>query len=429
MITRKQILIFPILCFLVLATFRINDFRIQTLAQSGSILFESGFENQFDDWNGTWGTQGAYVETGNQSDGFPVHHGNYSMKSASGAVSGSQSWAFKTFENVTEVYVRLYVYFPDFWTYPNGWAPGNSPAWWLYFMILTPEYPIPYSWTDHYVVTQLRAMYFTSAQSGQEGWYFQGTYYNAYAGDRAYLDDPEYPDQWTLNPKQWYCVEWYNKLASAYGATDGIWRLWVDGQLYYNFTNLSNRDRDYPWFGTLMIGNYEVPPSTNGWDEPFPTIYMDCLKVSMEYVGPEHVIDETPPVIGSPVQEPETVMPNQNATVSVSVTDELSGVSAVILSYSIDNGTVWTNTTMTKDVLVYRRDIPGFPNGTDVHYMIFAYDNAGKTAVNDNAGQYYVYTVIPEFPTWPMFLITFSLATILIALSRKRIISPKSCTA
>jgi len=34
---------------------------------------------------------------------------------------------------------------------------------------------------------------------------------------------------------------------------------------------------------------------------------------------------------------------------------------------------------------------------TYVKYKIVAYDNAENMAVEDNAGQYYTYTVIPEF--------------------------------
>ncbi len=414
MATRNRF--FALLILAVLLLSKLGNFPKQTYAEVSNILFESSFEDQFDDWNGTKMEHEAYVETGNQSVGFPVHHGNNSMKSASAAVSGSQSWAYRTFKNVTEVYVRAYVYFPEFWTYPNAWAPGYPPAWWLYFMILAPEYPIPRSSAGQYILTQLRAMYFTSSQSGQEGWYFQGTYYNAQDGNRAYLPDPEYPDQWTLSPRQWYCVEWYNKVASAKEAKDGIWRLWVDGQIYYNFTDLDNRDQDYPWFGALMVGNYEVPPSTNGWEEQFPSMHMDSLKVSTEYVGPDPIIDETPPHVDSPAHEPETAMPYQNVTVSVNVTDELSGVREVILSYSASDGANWINTTMTKAVLAYRGIIFGYPEGTNISYKILAYDNKGNVAINNNTGLYYVYTVIPEFSTLPMLLTTIFVTTTLIVL-------------
>jgi len=110
--------------------------------------------------------------------------------------------------------------------------------------------------------------------------------------------------------------------------------------------------------------------------------------------------DTTKPFIDIPLQEPATVMPYQNVTISVNVTDTESGIAEVILSYSADNGTTWNNVTMTPETGdVYMGQISGFSEGTHVWYKIIAYDNAGNAETNNNLGQYYIYTVIPEFPT------------------------------
>jgi len=44
-----------------------------------------------------------------------------------------------------------------------------------------------------------------------------------------------------------------------------------------------------------------------------------------------------------------------------------------------------------------RQTISKLPIGTYVKYKIIAYDYAENVAVDDNAGEYYLYSVIPEF--------------------------------
>jgi len=113
-------------------------------------------------------------------------------------------------------------------------------------------------------------------------------------------------------------------------------------------------------------------------------------------------LDNTPPVIGTPVQTPEIPDADEAVTVSVNVTDAATGVrpDGVILSYSTDDGETWNNVTMSKTTGdTYEGEIPGLPAGTNVQYKIIAYDNAGNSAINDNNGQHFVYT-IPQAPFW-----------------------------
>jgi len=106
--------------------------------------------------------------------------------------------------------------------------------------------------------------------------------------------------------------------------------------------------------------------------------------------------------IDAPSQDPDftTVEPYQNVTVTVHVVDVGVGIREVILSYSVNEGQTWINTTM-NNLLdnTYMGKIPGFEAGTHVQYKIIAYDNADNPAIEDKDGEYYVYTVIPEFPT------------------------------
>jgi len=113
-----------------------------------------------------------------------------------------------------------------------------------------------------------------------------------------------------------------------------------------------------------------------------------------------YVVNLPPFRIGAPSQNPgpAAVKPYQNVNVTVEVVDEEVGVREVILSYSIDEGQTWTNITMDNiSGNIYMGVIQGFEAGTKVQYKIIAYNNADNQAVEDNAGEYYVYTVIPEF--------------------------------
>jgi hypothetical protein len=46
---------------------------------------------------------------------------------------------------------------------------------------------------------------------------------------------------------------------------------------------------------------------------------------------------------------------------------------------------------------LYECSVPGQQANTQVEYRILVYDKAGNKKIADNQGQYYVYTVVPEF--------------------------------
>jgi len=160
----------------------------------------------------------------------------------------------------------------------------------------------------------------------------------------------------------------------------------------------------------LMSGPYKV--HVDGVEIPYSLLFANrthnYLYFTYSHSTHEIVIgalvgmDENPPVIGTPFQEPEpdNVMSDQVVTVYVNVTDAESGVRNVILSYTTNSGTTWTNLTMLYNMTaeLYEATIPGFPSGTFVCYKIIAYDNAGNVAIDDNSGQYHCYTVNPPIP-------------------------------
>ena len=123
------------------------------------------------------------------------------------------------------------------------------------------------------------------------------------------------------------------------------------------------------------------------------------------YLTVKEVADGTPPTIGEPSQTPaaNNVQPNQPVKVSVNVTDPESGVKNFTLWYSINGeGNQAIPMIYNGSTGLWEAEIPGQPLDTHVKYWIEAYDNAGNRAINDNAGQYYTYTVIPEFSSWPL---------------------------
>jgi hypothetical protein len=135
-------------------------------------------------------------------------------------------------------------------------------------------------------------------------------------------------------------------------------------------------------------------------------------------VGASGGADRTAPTIGAVGQDPDSaaVEPDQVVTVSVEVTDESSGVREIVLSFSTDGGQTWTDTTMTSSSSdIFSAIISGFEEGEQVQYRILAYDNSNNLAVEDNAGKYYIYTVIPEFQNFLilMFIASTALAVIL----------------
>lgn len=113
------------------------------------------------------------------------------------------------------------------------------------------------------------------------------------------------------------------------------------------------------------------------------TIYIDPITV-----------DSTPPQILSVSFSPEQPNSSNEVEVRVIVNDTLTEVSLVILSYKTD--TTWQNLTMfyNSSIGAYIAKIPAFENGTEVTFMIYAYDKAGNVAVSD----LYQYTVIDISP-------------------------------
>ncbi|NWG10330.1 PQQ-dependent sugar dehydrogenase [Candidatus Bathyarchaeota archaeon] len=188
-----------------------------------------------------------------------------------------------------------------------------------------------------------------------------------------------------------------NELKGAYIYGDygsgRIWALWYNGTGEPVNVELVDTSLSIPSFGVDEMGE----------------VYICAFDGKIYQLN---VVDIVAPEIGVPYHTPLEPLPNQEVKVDVNVTDVASGVREVILSYRSD--TLWTNVTM---ILVggdtYTGNITAMPYQTQVEYRIIAHDNADNTAVNDNLGLFYTYTVIPEFPSTQ--IITVLMASTLIA--------------
>jgi PKD repeat protein len=130
-------------------------------------------------------------------------------------------------------------------------------------------------------------------------------------------------------------------------------------------------------------------------------------------------VDITAPTITSVSQNPpaNNVQPTDTVEVTATVTDALSGVKNVTLYYSKDGGATWNPVPMQPNGQLYKGTIPPLPADTTVKYYIEAFDKAGNKKISPET-EYYIYTVIPEFPNILAILLILS-ATILIAAAIK----------
>jgi len=110
------------------------------------------------------------------------------------------------------------------------------------------------------------------------------------------------------------------------------------------------------------------------------------------------VRDPYAPIIGTPIQNDTNIVYTEAVKVMVPVTEPLlaSGVQAVTLSYWTGAG--WTNVTMIRVSGTnyngnWNGTIPAQAYGIRVAYRIFARDFAGNTALNNNGGNFFNYTV------------------------------------
>jgi parallel beta-helix repeat protein len=180
------------------------------------------------------------------------------------------------------------------------------------------------------------------------------------------------------------------------------------GNYWSEYTDIdNNKGPDQDILGSDGIWDHRYIINENNTDRyPFVNLY-----------------DDTPPTIGIPSRTPSgDVLPDQEVTIAVNVTDNLTGVKNVTLYYTIDDGFNWNSTEMLKNPITgfYEATIQGQEYGKTVRFKIEAFDYAGNNQTRDGVETYCIYQVVPEFPL-PAVLLAFMIATLFIArLFRKK---------
>lgn len=169
-----------------------------------------------------------------------------------------------------------------------------------------------------------------------------------------------------------------------------------------------------PWEPFSPTKTWTLTPN-DGTKTVYYQIQDNAGLVSITY-SKSIILDTVSPVIETPLRTPDgEVQPGQQVTVAANVTDSTSGVKNVRLRYTKSGGALWLDVPMILNPTtgLYEYLIYGQQAGTIVKYEITAYDNAGNSNTENNGGQYYVYTIIPEFTSLlilPFFIIATSLA-------------------
>lgn len=132
---------------------------------------------------------------------------------------------------------------------------------------------------------------------------------------------------------------------------------------------------------------------------------------------PSYFNDDTRPTIYSPIQQPtsDAVHPYQRIKVLVRIVDLESGVKNATLYFNLNNSTEWRLTQMSYNQSsgFYEAVIPSQVGSTYVKYKIVAYDNAENKAEQNNNGQFFIYSVLPEVSLLPMLLLLIGFLIIL----------------
>jgi hypothetical protein len=134
-------------------------------------------------------------------------------------------------------------------------------------------------------------------------------------------------------------------------------------------------------------------------------------------------VDTTPPNITNIIQLPPTdnVFEDDDVKVNATVTDDISGVKQVTLSYTCTNSNeTWSEavnmTNLEGDI--WNATIPKFPYPTNVTYTITAEDNVGNANTTEEMAYSIQFEVIPEYS--PLFIVSMFIITTLLTITAFR---------
>jgi hypothetical protein len=112
-------------------------------------------------------------------------------------------------------------------------------------------------------------------------------------------------------------------------------------------------------------------------------------------------------------QDPEVPKEGEPVNITVTVTSEENKENTIILSYTTDEGGIWTNVTMNESAEnTYVGQIPPLPPGTNARYKIIAIDDEGYVTVYDNNNNGIMQTGLP----WVLGALIAAVVTVLIGI-------------
>ncbi len=269
----------PLICVFSLTV------SVLTLPASGAVFFSDGFEDgtatATDPISGA-GWIGPSCDSGDSwaVNNNNVNSGNYSLALTFGGSIDTDDDAaceqhFDLNDEMDEVYVRFYVYFP------SNYALRETPG--------TENTKLFYLWGNSY-----------TEDMNKTGIEFEADLILRYkakivgapnipscSGLTGYIDNIE-SYSFADNRGSWMSIEYHIRRDT--GSGDGVLQLWVDGNLEINVQDVS-------WAGApcgvseFFRHGYLMGWSNSGFDED-TTVYIDDVVFSDEYIGP---IDPTTP--------------------------------------------------------------------------------------------------------------------------------------
>ncbi|MBD3404587.1 MAG: hypothetical protein GF411_00450 [Candidatus Lokiarchaeota archaeon] len=122
----------------------------------------------------------------------------------------------------------------------------------------------------------------------------------------------------------------------------------------------------------------------------YSTAYGSC-EVSVLWDDVHFVVDQTNPTVD--IQStPSGVNYLTSPTVTATADDSWAGIDELLLHYNAGSG--WVTVSMIDGGSEYSGQIPAQSYSTTVDYFVEAIDREGNSAIDDNGGSYYSYTVI-----------------------------------
>ncbi len=161
----------------------------------------------------------------------------------------------------------------------------------------------------------------------------------------------------------------------------------------YQVTGFNVTDQ-WHHFSRNMTEDLSIFTTSEDWRLLSISVIVECgsdERVSL-LVDDIHFMDANPPIIHEVDWPGGSVQPNEAVNVEINTTDASPGIGIVNLYYS--TGEEWTRLETTSQSDVYSATIPGLSHGSEVQFYVNATDLCGKSAIDDNSGLNYSYSVI-----------------------------------